>query len=297
MKYAYSRGVAVILAMLIVAFAATLAFTMTHQQQLRVRGTENLRDLAQAQILARAALSWAEKILTEDDKTIDHAGEPWAQTAVPISVENGSVQLRITDAQGLINLNNLVNNAHLLGFQRVLERLDLPTNLAQAASDWVDDNSEVQFPGGAEDLDYLSLDTPYRAANQPLTELNNLLRVKGFNQDVLKKLAPVATALPRPTALNVNTASAIMLSTAYENLSLDDAVAFKRTYQNKSFAKLEDFNKALNKKAHADASLTVNSNYFVAHAEARIGKARVKYQALIHRESDGKATLLWRAPE
>ncbi len=297
MKYAYSRGVAIILAMLIVAFAATLAFAMTHQQQLRVRGAENLNDLAQAQILARAALSWAEKILREDDKTIDHLGEAWAQTAVPISVENGTVLLRISDAQGLFNLNNLVNNAHLSDFQRVLERLDLSPNLAQAVSDWVDGNSDVQFPGGAEDLDYLSLDPPYRAANQPLTELNNLLSVKGFTPDVLKKLAPVAIALPKQTALNVNTASAIMLTTAYEDLSLEQGIAFKRTYQNKSFATLEEFSKALDRKARARTSLGVNSNYFVAHAESRVGKARVKYQALIHRETDGKATLLWRAPE
>lgn len=297
MNYAYSRGVAIILAMLIVAFAATLAFAMTHQQQLRVRGAENLNDLAQAQILARAALSWAEKILTEDDKAIDHIGEAWAQTAVPISVENGTVLLRISDAQSFFNLNNLVNNAQLLGFQRVLERLDLPPNLAQAASDWVDDNSEVQIPGGAEDLDYLSLDPPYRAGNQPFTELSNLLSVKGFTQDVLKKLTPVTTALPKQTALNVNTASAIMLTTAYEDLSLEQAIAFKRTYQNKSFAKVEDFNDALKKKAYAGMSLAVNSNYFVAHAESRIGKARVKYQAFIQRENDGKTTLLWRAPE
>lgn len=296
MNYAYSRGVAIILAMLIVAFAATLAFAMTHQQQLRVRGAENLNDLAQAQILARAALSWAEKILREDDNSIDHLGEAWAQTAVPISVENGTVLLRISDAQGLSNLNNLANNDYVPVFQRVLEQLDLPPNLAQAASDWVDDNSEVQFPGGAEDLDYLSLDPPYRAANQPLTELNNLLRVKGFTEDALKKLTPVATALPKPTALNVNTASAIMLTTAYEDLSLEQAVAFKRTYQNKSFAKVEDFSQALGRKALAPTSLTVKSNYFVAHAESRVGKARVKYQALIQRD-DSKTILLWRAPE
>jgi general secretion pathway protein K len=48
---------------------------------------------------------------------------------------------------------------------------------------------------------------PYKTANQPLTELGNLSRVMGFNNEIVAKVAQYCVVLPSPTPVNVNTAS------------------------------------------------------------------------------------------
>ncbi|HUQ77153.1 MAG TPA: type II secretion system minor pseudopilin GspK, partial [Burkholderiales bacterium] len=74
------RGTAVIMAMLIVAAAATLVSGALWQQSALIRETENELQYAQARWLIRGAIDWAGVILREDARTssLDHLGEPWA---------------------------------------------------------------------------------------------------------------------------------------------------------------------------------------------------------------------------
>ena len=61
-----ARGFAVVMAMLVVALAASVAAYMAWQQSLWVRQAENLGNLAQADSIARSAGRWMMMMLTED---------------------------------------------------------------------------------------------------------------------------------------------------------------------------------------------------------------------------------------
>ena len=205
------RGVAVVVAVLVVALATSTATYMLWQQSLWVRQLENITARAQADAIARAAASWAAAVLAEDNPAIDHLGELWARRLPPIAAEKAQVAGTISDEQAKFNVNNLAREGgvaphDLIAFQRLLAALGLPAGLAEAVVDWLDPDSEVMQPNGAEDSYYLALDAPYRTAGRRVVDLAELVRVRGFDADILARLAPFVTALPEETLVNVNTA-------------------------------------------------------------------------------------------
>jgi general secretion pathway protein K len=298
------RGVALITVILIVALAASTAAFMAWQQQIWVRQVENLRDQAQAQAVARAAIDWARAVLADDARknNVDHLDEKWATVLAPLPVENGRVTGVVVDQQGLFNLNNLVRNGKVSPpdvavFRRLLELLGLPADLANAAVDWMDADSETTYPGGAEDFDYLAMDPSYRTANQKMIEVGNLYRVKGFSREMVERLRPFVTALPEPTPVNVNTAPAEVLAALFQDLSMADAKALVDARKSGIFQDQADF------RAHLPASKVqqirdndfgVNSRYFMVTSLASFGRAQSGYKALLARRGEEWPVVVWK---
>ena len=297
------RGVALITVILIVALAASMASFMAWQQQIWVRQVENLRDQAQAQAVARAAIDWARAVLADDARknNVDHLDEKWATVLMPLPVETGRVTGGVADQQGLFNLNNLVRNgkvsqADVAVFRRLLELLALPADLANAAADWIDADSDTTYPGGAEDIDYLALDPSYRAANRMMIEVGNLYRVKGVSREIVEGLRPFVTALPEPTPVNVNTAPAEVLAALFQDLSMADAKALVEARKSGYFRDQADF------RAHLPASkvtqirdndFSVNSRYFMVTSLANFGRAQSGYKALLARQGAEWPVVVW----
>ncbi|MBU1691493.1 MAG: type II secretion system minor pseudopilin GspK [Gammaproteobacteria bacterium] len=303
-KIERERGVALITVILIVALVASMAAFMAWQQQIWIRQVENLRDQAQAQAVARAAIDWARAVLADDarNNNVDYLGEKWASVLAPLPVENGQVTGSVADQQGLFNLNNLVRNGKasqmdLAVFRRLLELLALPVNLANAVADWIDADSETTYPGGAEDFDYLAVDPSYRAANRIMVEVGNLYRVKGFAPEMVDRLRPFVTALPEPTPVNVNTAPAEVLAALFQELSLGDAKALVEARKSSYFQDQADF------RAHLPASkvtqirdndFSVNSRYFMVTSLANFGRAQSGYKALLARQGENWPVVVWK---
>lgn len=296
------RGVAVITAILVVALVASAASFMAWQQQLWVRQVENLNERAQSRVVALTALQWARSALAQDarDNTVDHLDEGWAQPLAPLPLEGGELAGGVADQQGLFNLNSLVRGGRtsasdLALFRRLLELLQLPPDLANAVVDWIDPDGEVSYPGGAEDMDYLGIEPPYRAANRALTTVDGLARVKGFDAATLARLRPFVTALPQPTQVNVNTAPAEVLAAALTGLALDEARALVTARKGQPFKDIADFRARLPKTVTQvnDTLLGVGSHYFLVSGHARFGRAKVGYEALLERESTAWPKLVW----
>lgn len=295
---------ALVTVILIVALAAGIAAFMARQQQLWGRQVENLRDQAQAQAVSRAALDWARAILADDARknNVDHPGERWAMAPGPLPVENGSVSGSVTDQQGLFNLNNLVRNGKASPpdveiFRRLLSALGLPLEIANATLDWIDADSNTSLPGGAEDIDYLGLDQPYRAANRLLTEPGNLSRVKGIDQAMVERLRPFVTALPEPTQINVNTAPAEVLAALFPDLSLADASALVEARKAGYFTNQSDFRSRLpaaKSNQIKDSEFSVNSRYFMISVAARFGRAHAGYKAIVARIEKEWPVIVWK---
>ena len=203
------------LAMGVVALAAMAAAAIMVSQSTWARQVELTAEHVQARAVLQAGADWARAVLSDDRRVsnVDHLGEPWALRLPPMPVENGELVGQIEDQQGAFNVNNLVsegkvNVAQLAHFRRLLATLGLPDALAYALVDWIDDDSQPQPQGGAEDAYYLALDPPYLAANRPLIDVAELALVRGFDDNVRARLRPYVTALPGFTAVNVNTAAA-----------------------------------------------------------------------------------------
>lgn len=307
------RGVAIIMAMLIVALATSVAAYAAWQQNLWIRQSESLGSQAQALAVSRAALYFGRLVLVEDLKdantaTHDHLNENWAKYALTTPVEGGSLSGKIADQQGLFNVNNLAaTDALQQGFQlqwftALLTALDLPTSLGDALRDYVD----LDDQGPAEDLAYLGKPEPYRTANQPLQSVDELNRIQGFDDDVMKKLKPFIAAIPTitppaqdtstpiipVTPLNVNTAPKEVLDAVFGAQSGQQIVTLRDKEPFKDLTEFDAKTSTLlppadpnDPTAHpwSTTNIGVKSDYFLVAAVSQFGNTQMGLVALIKR--------------
>jgi general secretion pathway protein K len=274
---ARERGVAVVLAMGVVALAAIAVAAMLASQSIWSRHTELAAEHVQAQTLVQVGVDWARALLTDDANvsSVDHLGEPWAMRLPPVPVDNGELAGRIDDQQGAFNLNNLVRYGkasppHLAQFSRLLEILGLPGALAGSLAGWLD-------------------------ANRPLIDVAELAVVPGFDAAVRARLRPFVTALPRSTAVNVNTAPPEVLAAIVRELSLDDARALAVQRERAYFRNLSEFFVQLPARAVVDGNdITTASQYFQVSMRVTIGGAQARGTALLARDTSGWPEVVWR---
>lgn len=273
------QGVAVVLAMGVVALAALAATAMMIAQSTWSRQIELTAGHAQAQFILQAGLDWARAVLSDDHRStsVDHLGEPWALRLPPIPVENGSLVGQIEDQQARFNLNNLqkngkVNPVQLASFRRLLTILAMPPALADALADRID------------------------ADSRPLIDVAELAAVNGFDDGVRARLRPFVSALPRFTAVNANTASPEVLAAVVEGLDLDGARAMAAQRERAYFRDFADFFSQLPPGLTVPTeTVSVSSDHFMATLRVTIGGAQARGVALLARGKSGSwPAIVWR---
>ena len=300
-------GVAAITAILVVAVAASAAALMLAQQSAMLDQTMLVASRAQADLYARAGLDWARGVLLEDARTrgaVDSLDEPWAQPIAALPVERAVVSGSIVDEQGKFNLNNLVkgsnrSDADVNAFRRLLASLGLAPDLADAVVDWIDADDDLTSGAGAENAYYLSLKKPYRAANQPMVQVEELYRVRGFDAAAVAKLRPYVTALPgERTTVNVNTASEAVLAALLPELSREKIVKFvvqRRTLPHKNKQEIAAWAKEAPSGAIND-NLDVKTAFFSVYVQVAQDEVELASDALVQRAPNGVAAIIWRRP-
>ena len=272
------HGVAIVLAMGVVALAAMAATAMMVAQSTWSRQVELITGHAQSQLILQAGLDWARAVLSDDRRisNVDYAGETWSLRLPPISIENGSLTGLIEDQQGKFNLNNLLksgklNVAQLAHFRRLLSILAMPAGLADALAEWI------------------------KTGNRALIDVGELAQVPGFEENVRIRLRPFVTALPRFTAVNANTASPEVLAAVIEGLGLDDARAVVAQRERIHFRSYADFFRELPPGLIVPSeNISVGSEYFLATMRVTINGALARGSALLVREKADWPVIVWR---
>ncbi|WP_137937206.1 type II secretion system minor pseudopilin GspK [Chitinivorax sp. B] len=298
------QGVAIITAVLVVAIVAAIVFFMAWREHLWIRVVENQHDAAEAKAIARAALNLARVSLRGDasgGQQYDHPGEAWAVPIAKMPVERGEAGGDVKDLQGLFNLNSLttdkgeVNTQWAVAYRRLLQQLQLSEELGNSLLDWLDSNSEPTFPGGAEDMDYLNLQPPYRAANRALSDLAELRKVKGYTPEIIEKLRPFVSVLPVGTTeegakINANFAPAEVLAAVIETLDFSTARQIVQQRKSAPFKTVDDL-KALLPDGLKDKTnlVSVQTIYFEARITAKFGRVSMAYVALLRRDAGANA--------
>ncbi len=304
---ARERGVAAITAILIVAVAASAATIMLAQQSAMVDQATLISSRAQADMYARAGLDWARGVVMQDTRSsndVDSLDEAWAQPIVGLPVDRALIAGALTDEQGKFNLNNLVPGTAASGwdvkaFRLLLASQGLAPELADAVVDWIDSDSDLSGPGGAEDAYYLSLPKPYRAANAPMMQVEELYQVRGFDAAAVRKLRPFVTALPVKaglTTVNVNTAPAEVLLALMPDRS-EQVKQLVRARAGKPLRSNDDI-KAWIPTLTADeiTHLGVRSDYFYVRVQVAQDDVELSTDALIARPGNTAPAILWRRP-
>jgi general secretion pathway protein K len=235
------RGVALIIALILVALATILATKLSFDGFLERRRTIGVLAVEQALHFGMGAEALAADVLMQDlqnNSRLTTLAAPWAQPTkpLPITPENnpegepiGTLQGELEDMQGRFNLNSLArlgadgkteDPLPLQQFQRLLASVGVEPRWAGLARDWIDPDDAVSDPDGAEDAVYTSQTPPYRTGNFPMLSASELLNLPGFGADRYRKIAPYVTALPNTnTTINICTAPALVLESLVEGLS------------------------------------------------------------------------------
>jgi general secretion pathway protein K len=306
------RGIAAVTAILFVAVAATAAMMMLAQQSAMLDQTMLVASRAQADQYARAGLDWARGVILEDSRTSgawDSLDEGWAQPIAGLPIERAVVAGALTDEQSKFNLNNLVDPGGKRSvpdaaiFQRLLVLLNLTPELADAVVDWIDTDSDLSGPAGAEDAYYLSLAKPYRAANQPMVQLEELYRVRGFDAAAVAKLKPYVTALPAPpganghTTININTASDLVLMAALPSVPKAKITQWVSARPGKPIKEASGIKALFPEASDADrALLDVKTSNFSVRIRVAQDDVELATDALLQRAPNGAAVVAWRRP-
>ncbi|MBQ0797916.1 MAG: type II secretion system minor pseudopilin GspK [Porticoccaceae bacterium] len=225
-------GAALISVLLLFALITILTAQLISQTQSGIERTRWLVSDAQAYQYALGGEILARQILWQQHQDLKAEGisiSPVPQALPIYQPEYGEIAIEIVDLQGQLNLNNAIgSDTQKASLTRLFGTLLLKPELAQVLGDWVDaDNTPL--PGGAEDSAYLSLTPPYRTADRKINSSSELLALKGIDAELLSEIMPWLTALPEPTAINPNTASAEILSLLIPGLSGEQVLNFRET--------------------------------------------------------------------
>jgi general secretion pathway protein K len=295
-------GMAVISAMLIAALVAAMASYLLFEQQLVINQVDNHLSASQARRMSNAAIEWSRAIMAEDAKLgpIDHLHEAWARKLPATPFESGLINGFILDEQAFFNLNNLSqsngsNEAALQALKLFMAKAGGNPEAVNALVDWIDKDREVTLPNGAEDNAYIAQAAPYKTANQLLTEIGNLSRVMGFNNNTVARNTQYFVVLPEVTPINFNTASAEVLRLAFPalgQLELDAIMAQRNIAPFQNTAELMGI---LGDKAKvAENQIAVGSRYFLVNTQAVYGKTTVNVSALLKRDGAGWPKIIWK---
>ena len=219
----------------------------------------------------------------KDEGDVTHLGQIWAQGQTTYPVDFGEISGEITDLQSCLNLNALrapLNNNNSgnnnnsanaksggntnnsgsnpkkvparLALEALLINLQLDDvsqfeaeSMADALTDWLDENSGISSAGGAEDNDYASREFPYLAANHYLASVNELRIIEHFTPAIIEAIKPYVCVIPQRDEhkININTISAEQpeLLRALLASTLDEAQEILSARKDEGFATLNEF--------------------------------------------------------
>jgi len=305
MPHSRETGLALVVVLFSLVMMTVLISWLAEDILLSVRRTENLRDAEQAYQIAAGSESWARLVLMRDaaETETDHSGESWNKLGKSIDIDHGSQKTLVEDLQGRFNINNLsaeVSAGKLEAtkqptpwtdaFRRLLLVLDLEEGLADAVLDWLDSDYSVRGVFGAEDSDYLALNPPYRAANRMLSDVSELLWIKGFSRDVLSRIEPYLAALPATgVRINVNTAPATILRILTRDiLPENQAIALTEERTSDGPFTTDDFLRHDMMAGEQDAELLVTdrSSFFLIRSHVEHGRARFSLESTVRRDGN-----------
>jgi general secretion pathway protein K len=221
------RGVALIVAILLVALGTIVAAAMAYNNAMTARRAAATFDFDQALLVAQGAEALAayglQQQFQDNSSPYISPSQRWAQPLGPVPVMPGvTLEAQLQDLQGRFNINALVeedgtpNTVAIQTFQRLLALLGLDhPEWADDLVNWIDKNSIPAFPDAAGDSVYLEMNPPYRTPKLGITSTSELMALPGFTRAAFDRLAPYIVALPLATQagveINVCTASPYLL--------------------------------------------------------------------------------------
>lgn len=320
------RGVAVLLALFIVAIATLIVADLFWRQFVMFRTVENQQNSSQARLLLRGAQDWARSILQDQTHpAYDALTDPWAQPlaqtrldqlgeTAPIASQ-ATLEGQIVDAQARFNLRNLLdstgalNPVQLAVLEKLAGLLAAPAGTAQLVAGYL-----VQaYAGGAPPAPAAAtaaslagaavpaLTVPLTSGARPIPPVfpEDLAAVPGIDPGAAQTLSQFVILLDQSnTPVNFNTAGPELMAATIPELTMSDANTLAAERDRAYFINVGDIQNRLQGRGGAfpAAGISTNSQYFIVDGTIRIQNASTNMRALVRRYgigAQGSVQVLW----
>ena len=295
-------GAALLIAMLVVTLVSTLAASMVWQQWRAVQVEAAERSRAQSTLILAGALDWARLLLREDARAggSDRIGEPWSvpleevriSTFLAADVEHTDdapeafLSGRIVDAQSRYNLSNLVAAGEVVPAElAVLQRLFALLGVAADEADRIAAGLRAATSAPQSAAPASRPTAAVAAAERPLAPLRlDQLAWLGVAETTLQRIAPHVVLLPRPTPVNLNTASREVIAAAIEGLDLAGGERLVQLRQRTPFSSLADARQQLGPNfVLTEQRVGTSSSYFEVSGRLRLVDRLLEQTSLVER--------------
>jgi general secretion pathway protein K len=282
-------GFALILTLVITALMVAVVVEMIHQVYIDTSISRGFRDGQQASVLAESGVMAVNKALSQK---IDPALLS-SFLAQPLTDDVGSLEIKISDENGKININYLVDGpgnydiptkeALLLLISRLNLQEYSPVNVLDSVAFWIDINTPSRY-GSADPLYYRNQKPAYSARNGKMMTLTELSLIKGITPAMLDGLVDKKEKLKLRDCLtiysdqlnsviNVNSAPKAVLMALDKSISdsVADQIIYKRPFKGVGeFSKVTELDNVYRNSGSWGSRLTTTSTLFRVTAIARV---------------------------
>ena len=299
------RGVALLSALFSVALLTIIVIEMTDATLVHTHLTRNAGNAMAAQLLARSAELAGEALISNDDanpQNVTCRQNPWALPLFGIPAGEGVVGLQVSDEGGKLDLNSVRDERYGNAVKSLFSSLDLDPSLVDRIAFWIrNENDPAMATGGGSD--YCALAMSCTPRHMPLHSLEELLLLRGFDEQVLLRLRPYATVVPPGPDGKPGTAKAVNPLTA-EPLVLaaigcergspppDCPSSFANDEKKKEWQTEFDDWKKESCTPDAQRLLKTQSNLYSILASGTVGDVTQTLRTTVQRNGD-KVTRLW----
>ena len=264
-----NKGIALLLVITVTTILIATALEYNRRARLAVLSTAAARDRLTLSHMASSGIHAAMALLAKDrvESNIDSLQEDWANSdkinelLAEIPFEDGKLAVTISDEMGRLQVNALVTYPESRNFNEsqrsIWERFlsyfkteeetpedSQPTAIINSLKDWLDSGDDEAITGlsGAESSYYQDLSPSYSSRNGPISDINDLLLVKGVTPELFlgKNEKPgmagfltvygmtpgAGTSFTFPGKININTAELPVLVAMLPSENVDLAQAF-----------------------------------------------------------------------
>jgi general secretion pathway protein K len=299
----------IVIGLVLAMIGLVLAFNRRARASIQV--ADSLCRSAQALCCARAGLAAAASVLgsggTDQGRRsqVQPAADHWS-----IELAEGICRVDLSDEQGKINLNRLVDPEGHVDRSRVdqlLRLIDLINRegrgepigygIVPALIDWIDaDDQKTCFDfmerqnTGAESDYYQGLAQPIICANAPLAAIEDLLSVKDVTDEAYRRLSPYVT-IYGDGQINLNAAAPLTIESLSEQMDPALAQAIVDRRQARPFQSLDELSQipgmrtAVYDRICRLATVQSNGGYYQIQSTGQVDRMSRTVSAILRRNT------------
>lgn len=289
----HQQGIAVLMVLVVLAIIAVSAARFLSQHQLTQASSYNLLRLGQLQAYLSSAEHWAIAQMTNFQQQMIQPDNDSSITFALPTMPNGSLYGSLIDLQGRFNLNNL----HSPG-QRYANSLAVFNNLASNLGFNEQFSSRVVAELATRKQQNISSTVLNDFVFSPLL-LEELISTNTINVEQHALLQPYLSLIPRYVPINVNTASATILSSLDANIDSSIAHQLVQHRQRTPWQRNEDFLYTLGQlgiglsaqqRQSIDASISTQSYYFLLTLYGNVEEFSMQRRIMIYSPPNASKT-------